>query len=153
TILQAPVSGDAQINVIPEKCMTTLDIRTIPGQNHLEIIQDIEEIFGKLKQEDHDFAASYEVIADRPATETAKGNPVVQAVYQAVESVLNEKPQYNGVPGATDGTYLHIHGVPIVTIGAGDRDIPHQIDEYVDVEALGETTALYRQAALNFLKD
>src|SRR5699024_6842722 len=98
TILQAPVSGDAQINVIPEKCMTTLDIRTIPGQNHLEIIQDIEEIFGKLKQEDHDFAASYEVIADRPATETAKGNPVVQAVYQAVESVLNEKPQYNGVP-------------------------------------------------------
>lgn len=151
TILQAPVSGDAQINVIPEKCMTTLDIRTIPNQDHQEIIRDIEKIFEKLQVEDNDFKATYEVIADRPATETAKDDPVVEAIYAAVESVLDREPQYNGVPGATDGTYLHIHGVPIVTIGAGDRDIPHQIDEYVDVEELGETTALYRQAALNFL--
>ncbi len=57
----------------------------------------------------------------------------------------------SGVPGATDGMFLHVHGAPIVTIGAGDRDIPHQIDEYVEVEELEETTEIYRTAALHFL--
>ncbi len=153
TILLAPVKGDAQINVIPEQCMTTLDIRTIPSQDHQKIIEEIEHIFTRLGQEDEHFQAEYEIIEDRPPTETDPNDPVVTAVYDAVEEVLETKPRYNGVPGATDGTFLHVHGVPIVTIGAGDRDIPHQIDEYVDVKELGETTEIYRNAALRFLKE
>ncbi|MBP1970045.1 succinyl-diaminopimelate desuccinylase [Virgibacillus natechei] len=153
TILQAPDKGDAQINVIPERCMTTLDIRTIPNQDHQDLLKKIDQIFASLKETDADFKAEYEVIEDRPATETDKDNPVVTAVYHAVTDVLDEKPRYNGVPGATDGTFLHIHGVPIVTIGAGDREIPHQKNEYVDIEELGQTTEIYRNAALHFLND
>ncbi|MGB6780015.1 MAG: M20 family peptidase, partial [Planococcus citreus] len=40
---------------------------------------------------------------------------------------------------------------PIVTIGAGDREIPHQLNEYVDIEELAETTAIFKEAALRFL--
>ncbi|MFD1037237.1 M20 family metallopeptidase [Virgibacillus byunsanensis] len=151
TILQAPVKGDAQINVIPERCMTTLDIRTVPDQDHQDLIKKIEQIFTDLKADDKDFKVEYEIIEDRPATETDKNQPVVQSVYNAVKDVLNEEPRYNGVPGATDGTFLHVHGVPIVTIGAGDRDIPHQINEYVAIDELGTTTQIYRKAALDFL--
>src|SRR5699024_12354674 len=61
TVLQAPVKGDAQINVIPEQCMTTLDIRTIPSQNHHKIIEEIEHIFYQLKREDEHFQADYEI--------------------------------------------------------------------------------------------
>lgn len=151
TILQAPVTGDAQINVIPEKCMTTLDIRTVPSQDHDVLLEKIEGIFRRLKAEDPDFHAELEVLENRPATETDRNEPIVQAVHQAVEQVLEKEPVYNGVVGATDGTFLHVHGVPIVTIGAGDREIPHQVNEYVDVKELGKTTEIYRQAALNFL--
>lgn len=151
TILQAPVTGNAQINVIPEKCMTTLDIRTVPSQDHDVLLEKIEGIFRRLKAEDPDFHAELEVLENRPATETDRNEPIVRAVHQAVEQVLEKEPVYNGVVGATDGTFLHVHGVPIVTIGAGDREIPHQVNEYVDVKELGETTEIYRQAALNFL--
>jgi succinyl-diaminopimelate desuccinylase len=151
TILQAPVKGDAQINVIPDHCMTTLDIRTVPAQDHEELLAKIEAIIDRMKTEDPDFKVALTVLDNRPATATAKDEPVVQAIYQAVKEVLEIEPRYNGVPGATDGTFLHVHGVPIVTIGAGDREIPHQIDEYVDIEELAETTAIYRKAALLFL--
>ncbi|RKQ35817.1 M20 family metallopeptidase [Oceanobacillus halophilus] len=151
TILQAPVEGDAQINVIPDRCMTTLDIRTVPSQDHDELLGKIEAIFTSLKTADPDFHAEYEVIDNRPATETRKDEEVVKSIYHAVQTVLGKEPQYNGVPGATDGTFLHIHGVPIVTIGAGDREVPHQINEYVDIKELGETTEIYRTAALDFL--
>ncbi|ASN04461.1 M20 family metallopeptidase [Virgibacillus necropolis] len=151
TILQAPFKGDAQINVIPDHCMTTLDIRTVPGQDHKELVKRIENIFEKLAENDSDFKADYEIIEDRPATSTDKKDPVVEAVARAVKKVTTKEAVYNGVPGATDGTFLHLAGIPIVTIGAGDRDIPHQINEYVDVDELAEATEIYREAALIFL--
>ncbi len=153
TIVQAPVKGDAQINVIPDQSMTTLDIRTVPAQDHEELLRKIEAIIEKLKEEDPDCQIELTVLDNRPATDTPKDDPVVQAVYDAVESVTGEDPIYNGVPGATDGTFLHMHGIPIVTIGGGDRDIPHQINEYIDLEDLAVTTAIYREAALRFLNE
>ena len=151
TILQSPVKGDAQINVIPDHCMMTLDIRTVPAQDHDELLAKIHAIIERLKAEDADFNADLTILDDRPATATDKNDPVVAAIYEAVKSVTGKEPIYNGVPGATDGTFLHMHGIPIVTIGAGDRDIPHQINEYIDLEELAETTAIYREAALRFL--
>ncbi|MET3697515.1 succinyl-diaminopimelate desuccinylase [Bacillus oleivorans] len=152
TILQAPVQGDAQINVIPEQCMTTLDIRTVPGQDHDTLKEQIQTIFDNLASQDPDFRAEFEVIEERPWTETDQDDPVVKAITQAVKDVTGKDPVYNGVPGATDGTFLHVAGVPIVTTGAGDREVPHQIDEYVDIEELADTTEIYRTAALHFLR-
>lgn len=151
TIIQSPVKGDAQINVIPDQCMMTLDIRTVPAQDHDELLGKINAIIEKLKEEDPDFKSELTILDNRPSTNTDADDPVVQAIYDAVESVTGKTPIYNGVPGATDGTFLHMHGIPIVTIGAGDRDIPHQIDEYIDIEELAVTTAIYREAALRFL--
>lgn len=153
TILQAPVKGDAQINVIPDHCMMTLDIRTVPSQDHDELVGKIEAIIDKLKAVDSDFNVELTMLDNRPATSTEKDDPVVVAIYEAVEKITGKEPIYNGVPGATDGTFLHMHGIPIVTIGAGDRDIPHQIDEYIDIEELAETTAIYKEAALRFLAE
>ncbi|WP_438314366.1 M20 family metallopeptidase [Sporosarcina sp. FA9] len=151
TIIQSPAKGDAQINVIPGQCMMTLDIRTVPAQDHGELVNKINTIMDELKKNDADFNAELTILDNRPSTITPKEDPVVQAIYEAVKSVTGEDPIYNGVPGATDGTFLHMHGIPIVTIGAGDRDIPHQINEYIDIEELAVTTAIYREAALRFL--
>ncbi|MGM0898223.1 MAG: M20 family metallopeptidase [Bacillota bacterium] len=151
TIIQSPVTGDAQINVIPDHCRLTLDIRTVPEQNHGILLQTIEGIVSNMKAEDSDCRIDLTVLDNRPPTATAKEDAVVKAIYGAVEEITGKEPIYNGVPGATDGTFLHMEGIPIVTIGAGDREIPHQLNEYVDIEELAETTAIFKEAALRFL--
>jgi succinyl-diaminopimelate desuccinylase len=60
-------------------------------------------------------------------------------------------PRYGGVPGATDGTFLHAAGVPIVTVGPGDRTIPHQVDEFVRVDEVVRAARLYAEAAVRYL--
>ena len=152
TILMAPTAGEPQINVVPDQCMTTLDIRTVPGQDHEWLKQEIQGIIDCLAEKDSDFKASLEVIEDRPWTSTDREDPVVKAVAAAYTAVTGKAPVYNGVPGATDGTFLHLAGIPILTTGAGDREVPHQTDEYVDIDDLVETTQLYREAALQFLR-
>lgn len=151
TILQAPVKGDAQINVVPDQCMTTLDIRTVPGQDHQALYKEISEILEELSKEDDKFKATLEVIEERPWTLTGMKEEVVTAVASAYREITKKEPVYNGVPGATDGTFLHKAGIPILTTGAGDRHIPHHADEYVAIDQLVESTQLFALSALTFL--
>ncbi|WGV57037.1 M20 family metallopeptidase [Brevibacillus brevis] len=151
TILQAPVKGDAQINVVPDQCMTTLDIRTVPGQDHQGLYKEISAILEGLSKEDDKFKATLEVIEERPWTLTGMKEEVVTAVASAYREITKKEPVYNGVPGATDGTFLHKAGIPILTTGAGDRHIPHHADEYVAIDQLVESTQLFALSALTFL--
>ncbi len=152
TIIRSPNKGEAQINVVPSESYMTLDIRTVPGQVHETVKSEILEIFDRLKLEDPDFKATLDIIEERPWTETAKDDPVVLAIDRAYREITGKEPIYNGVPGATDGTYLHsLKGIPVIVTGAGNRLIPHQGDEYVEIEELFEASKIYALTALLFL--
>ncbi|MBM4278403.1 MAG: M20 family metallopeptidase [Deltaproteobacteria bacterium] len=175
TVLQAPVKGEPQLNVVPYQCRALLDIRTIPGQSHEALKKQLEDI---LKEEERvvceslrsgslreireilekglskgiSFEAQLNIFEDRPWTKTSKEEPIVQAVAKAYQSITGGEPVYDGVPGATDGTFLTAWaGIPIVTIGAGKRMVPHQKDEWVSIEDLCLTAKLYAASALEFL--
>ena len=151
TILMGPDCGEPQINVIPASAYVALDIRTTPDQSHEELIEQLKEIVARLAAEDPDFDATLEVIEERPATETAMDEPLVRATATAYSRLTGEEPLYNGVPGATDGTFLHAWAdIPIVTTGAGDREIPHHEDEWVDEEELFTTCKLYAATAMYY---
>ncbi len=151
TILMGPESGEPQINVIPASAYVALDIRTIPDQSHRELVSRLEGILADLEAEDPDFDATLEVIEERPPTETPEDEPLVQAMAAAYRRLTGEEPRYNGVPGATDGTFLAAWGgIPTVTTGAGDREIPHHADEWVGEEELLTTCELYAATAMYY---
>jgi succinyl-diaminopimelate desuccinylase len=151
TILMGPDCGVPQINVIPASAYVALDIRTVPDQSHRDLIERLEDIIARLASEDPDFDATLEVIEERPPTATPKDEPLVGAMARAYDHLTGQEPTYNGVPGATDGTFLHAWaGIPIVTTGAGDREIPHHVDEWVDEEELLTTCKLYAATALYY---
>jgi succinyl-diaminopimelate desuccinylase len=151
TILMGPDCGEPQINVIPASAYVALDIRTIPGQSQEELVRRLEECLSRLESEDPDFDASLEVIEERPPTETPMEDPLIRAMAAAYRDLTGEEPRYNGVPGATDGTFLNTWaGIPIVTTGAGDREIPHHRDEWVSVDELFTTCKLFAATAMYF---
>ena len=151
TILMGPDCGEPQINVIPASAYVALDIRTIPGQSHEVIVRRLRECLVGLESEDHDFDASLEVIEERPWTEIQIDAPLVRSMAAAYTKITGEEPRFNGVPGTTDGTYLSTWAViPIVTTGAGDREIPHHADEWVSVDELFTTCKLYAATAMYF---
>jgi succinyl-diaminopimelate desuccinylase len=151
TILMGPDCGEPQINVIPASAYVALDIRTVPSQSHEMLVERLREILAKLRSEDPDFDATLEVIEERPPTETPQDEPLVSAMARASRYLTGEEPLYNGVPGATDGTFLSAWaGIPIVTTGAGKREVPHHTDEWVDEEELLATCKLYAATAMYY---
>lgn len=151
TILMGPEFGEPQINVIPASAYVALDIRTVPTQSHDGLVERLREILTRLKSEDPDFDATLEVIEERPPTETPTDEPLVRAMDAAYRALTGGEPRYNGVPGATDGTFLSARaGIPIVTTGAGNREIPHHKDEWVSEEELLAACRLYATTAIYY---
>lgn len=156
TTIRTPIKGVAQINVVPTDAYVTLDIRTVPGQDHDSIVSQVQGILDRLMEQypegDDKFDASLEVIDNRPVVETDKDEDIVKALDKAYREVMDAEPIYNGVPGATDGTFLASWAdIPVVVTGAGDREVPHQVNEWCEVDDLKETARMYALAALNYL--
>jgi succinyl-diaminopimelate desuccinylase len=89
----------------------------------------------------------------RMATQVDKGEALVRAMVKGVRQATGRAPKFGGVPGSTDGTILRTTlGIPIVTCGPGNRQIPHQVDEYVEISELVDAARIYIASTLNFLK-
>ena len=168
TVIQAPATGAPQLNVVPGEARILVDIRTIPGQSHPQIISDLEALAVEIEQQarqdyidydkllnlerNRDLRIEMEILTDRPCTLTDREDPVVLAADWATRKLTGAVPTYAGVPGATDGTFLwSLKNIPIVTMGAGDRQVPHQVDEWVDLDQLVETAKIYALTALCYL--
>jgi succinyl-diaminopimelate desuccinylase len=168
TVILAPAEGPPQLNVMPGESRLLVDVRTIPGQIHDHLRQDLtalrESVTQVVKeqydiydaqlglQRKTDIQIEVEFLTDRPCTKTDPDDPVVTAADWATRKVSSGEPVYAGVPGATDGTFLWaLKQIPIVTMGAGDRQVPHQVDEWVDLDQLARTADTYALAALHYL--
>ena len=89
----------------------------------------------------------------RLATIVERSEPLAHAMVAGVRQATGRRAVFGGVPGSTDGTILRMQlGIPIVTCGPGNRRIPHQADEYVEVTELVDAAKIYAASALNFLK-
>jgi succinyl-diaminopimelate desuccinylase len=170
TVLRAPAIGPGQLNVVPESAEVLVDVRTIPGQDHPRIIEDLKRVAARAREgaqqlcrlrdmatgaKRHElYQVEFQVMSDRPHTQTDPQDPLVKAVEWATRLVTQREPVYDGVPGTTDGTYLWaLKGIPIVTIGAGAREVPHQVDEWVDVDQLLQVARIYAVSAVAYLQE
>ena len=168
TVIQAPAAGAPQLNVMPGVARILADIRTIPGQSHPDIVSDLAAMTNKIEQQirqnyleydkllelerSRNLSIEVEILTDRPCTLTDREDPVVLAADWATRRLTGKNPTYAGVPGATDGTFLWaLKNIPIVTMGAGDREVPHQVDEWVNLDQLIETAKIYALTALHYL--
>lgn len=154
TILNAPAHGVPQSNVIPSTAEATLDIRLTPGPNEAAIAEAIDLVCREAAKACPGVSIEWKPVNGfRLATVVDRREPLVQAMAKGVRQATGRAPRFGGVPGSTDGTILRsLLGIPIVTCGPGNRLIPHQVDEYVEVEELIEAAKIYVASALNFLQ-
>jgi succinyl-diaminopimelate desuccinylase len=153
TIVQAPVDGLPQANVIPAAGVVTLDVRLTHGPDAGVIAAEIDRVCRDAAAATGVDITWFPVNGYRMATRVDRAEPLVRAMGNAVRQVTGRPAKFGGVPGSTDGTILRTHlGIPIVTCGPGGRLVPHQVDEHVEVSELVEAARIYLASALNFLE-
>jgi succinyl-diaminopimelate desuccinylase len=141
-----------QMNVSPARATLAVDVRTVPGVDHQDLIEAVTAICQDLAAA-AGIGGEVVVVDDRPAVDTPQDDPLVQCLVFAHEAVVGKRPRFGGVPGTTDGTiFTRETGVPTVVYGPGGKWIAHQADEYVEVEEISRYARVYAVAARAFLE-
>ncbi len=140
-----------QMNTSPPRASLYLDVRTIPGVDHVSLVASVRAEAEALASA-AGLGASVTVIDDRPPVDTPATDPVVTCLLDAHERVTGTRPALGGVPGTTDGTIItRDTGLPTVVYGPGGKWIAHQADEWVAVEEVSRYARVYAEAAFAYL--
>jgi len=148
------ISAGTKTNTIPPQCVATVDQRTVPGQDHAEIVQGIEDLVADVgKRSDiEDFRASVRVILDNPPLETSSEDPVVKRFYELVEEITAERPEDRGVGYFTDAArFTPALNAPFIICGPGNPSLNHKKDEWVEIVKLVDAARIYTLTATEFL--
>ncbi len=146
------ISGGVKTNVVPDKCSLTIDMRTVPGQVHADIVKDFEEIIEKLADEIKDFKADVKVLNDRPAVETKASDPFVKMAIETIKEEFDKDVEAKGVNFYTDASiFLPSTNLPCIFYGPGDADMAHQPNEFVSVDSYMECIQFYIAMIENYL--
>jgi len=140
------IAGGKAVNVVPDKCSIGIDIRTLPKQNHQDIITDLEKIFAKLKSRNSQFDAEVCGVRQVQSLETDCGCDFVKDFCSAVG--INETV---AVGFTTDGPHFASLGAPVVIFGPGVPELCHKPDEYIDISDVEKAVEHYTNIILKFL--
>lgn len=145
--------GGNKTNVVPDVARISVDMRTVPSQNHHEILAQLRDMSTALAREcNPDLRVEIEVENDKTPLETDRELPLVTALVEAVTSVRGQAPDVGGVTYGTDAAALTpAFGIPMVICGPGAPGMAHQPDEWVAIDELVQAGEIYARAAQTLL--
>lgn len=153
TLSVSVIQGGYRVNVVPDHCEIQVDIRTLPTQNHEEIINDIAKNIDELKKKDPTLKYKVSVIADRKPVHTDPNSPLVQKAIKVGKEVLNMDLKPEGAPFFSDAAEFIKHPgcPPVILFAAADTEQSHAINEHVEIDALERSVMFYMALAKEML--
>jgi succinyl-diaminopimelate desuccinylase len=137
TLNLGTIRGGSNINSVPDWAAMEIDIRSVPGVNHPDLVADIQRHLGG--------AVSIEHRLDLEPVYTDASDSWVQSLVRAVESKSGPSLARNAATYFTDASVLKpaFGNVPTVILGPGEPSMAHQADEYCFVDRIYEAVSIY----------
>ena len=152
TLAVTQIDGGIKVNVVPDECRLQIDIRTVPAQNHDEILHDIEQHLDSLKDTLPDLSYEIEVMQERLPVSTRKDEEIALAAEDLREEMHGSPSSRTGAPYYTDASILvgSSPDLPVMLYGPGDDRLAHQPNEWVDTEAFARSIEFYKRLAVSY---
>jgi acetylornithine deacetylase len=126
------ISGGRELSSYPDRCRLQMERRTVAGEDHAVVLQEVEAILARLRREDPEFEATVSVALARPAYEIDSRHPLCRTLGDAIA-----RTGRSGAPvGATfwtDAAILAEAGIPSVLFGPGGAGL-HSTEEFVLID-------------------
>ncbi|MCP4688301.1 MAG: M20 family metallopeptidase [Desulfobacterales bacterium] len=141
TLNVGTISGGVNVNLVPDRADIGIDIRTIPGQSHDEIIRRLKSVLGEDVQLERERGAEG-VVSD-------PDDAWVGEVFDIMAPVLGERPTPRGVTYFTDASALTpaLGNPPTIILGPGEPSQAHKADEYCLISNIETAAEVYFQIA------
>lgn len=143
------IMGGQELSSYPERCLLSIERRTLPGENGDTAQAELTQIVDHLAAGDSAFRADVRRTLERAPLETPADAPILNVMRQAAASILGHPVEPSGVSFWTDAASLHAAGIPTVLfgpLGAG----AHAAEEWVDLASVRACADVYLATAQAF---
>ena len=137
TLNVGTVKGGMAPNIVPDWAEFGLDIRTVPGQNGLEVIEEIKRELGP--------EVEFDPVKPADGVWTDGEDPWIGSVFDILEELEGERPMGRGISYMTDASALipAMGKPPALILGPGEASQAHQTDEFCLVENISRAEEIY----------
>jgi acetylornithine deacetylase len=125
------LSGGRHLFTYADSCALELECRTVPGQSHAAILQELEALLASLRDDIEDFEGSLEPGLWRSPFEIDPARPIVRTALAAVEQVRGEPARTIVHPWWEDSGLYAEAGIDTVVLGPVGEGL-HTDEEWVD---------------------
>jgi len=140
------LQGGRAINVVPDRCKITFDIRPTTKK---EVVKDfVSATIQRLEKEDPDFKIeSIKILNDRQTGGIGPEHEFVKLIRRVTKEITGKDVTPTGDVGGYSSLgnayWTWINGVPSVMYGGGDFSRAHGVDEYISIDELVEVTKVF----------
>lgn len=146
TLNVGTIRGGSRTNIVADSCAVTVDIRTVPGQDHGAIVRQVTRLLDRIGAAGPECPTEVRVLNDAPPIETDAADAFVRDVVRSVADAARRQATPTGVMYYTDAAALvPALNVPMAICGPGRKELAHQVDEYVEINTLIEAVGIYRR--------
>ncbi|GAC1535538.1 MAG: M20 family metallopeptidase [Acidimicrobiales bacterium] len=143
------IGGGSGSNTVAERCLVTIDHRTLPGQVESDAVADLVRLIDRIDDPELRYEVSAVVFGE--ASELDADHPWVDLVQAAITSVRGAPAPVLGMPFATDARFVRNQAaVPAIVCGPGGLDEAHIDDEFVSIDALVDASWIYAELLAGF---
>lgn len=131
------IRGGENINSVPDWAEFSIDIRTLPEQEHGQLLDALKALFGP--------EAEIRVVTSFPGFSTSVDDPAAAPLLALLHERTGVAAEPAGAPYFTDASALvpAFDDVATVVIGPGEAAQCHKTDEHCRVDRIEEAQALY----------
>lgn len=146
TLHASLISGGREESTIPERCLLTVERRTLPGESVADVEADIAGLLQRCRDADADLIVASRTTLAREPFETSPDEPIVQAVQQALATT---DPTPVGVSYWADSAFIAAAGIPTVLFGP-DGEGAHAETEWVSISGTNQCARTLTTVAVDF---
>jgi len=128
TVNVGTISGGTQPNIVPDRCVISIDRRTLPGETEISVRRELHSL---LHQRHMKARIGKAKLAACSPLETSPRLPLVR---EFLRSVGQNRPA--GVNYFCDASVLASGGIPSVVFGPGDIAHAHTDNEWIPLDSL-----------------
>ena len=143
------VQGGIGMSTYPDRCLLSIERRTVPGESTESVIEEVREAFARISARRPSFDASVRLITAQGPSDVSPGAPVVQSRARALAGG-GVSIAIAGRSAWADAAILNAAGIPAICFGPGDIRLAHAAEEWVPVAEIERATAVLTRMALDF---
>lgn len=145
--------GGVGYGVLPDRIAVDTEVRLLPGMQHADVEKAFRRVVDHVAEDTGaDLRLEWDDRDWLPATQVAADHALTTAARDACRDAIGATPPLSVFPGTTDATWFDsVQGIPTLpALGPGLLSRAHGRDEWVSVEAVRRSVALYESMAHRF---